>query len=58
MKYYTLNNIYTIKTCHKNRCIINNVENVGGQIHDELWIPLEEFNKYIVGKIEVIVKHQ
>lgn len=34
-----------------------NIENVGGQLHDELWIPAEElavFNKHIMGKIEVI----
>jgi len=33
------------------------VENVGGQIHNELWVPaeeLDEFNSNIVGKIEVI----
>lgn len=33
------------------------VENVGGVEHDELWIPsasLGEFNRNIVGKIEVI----
>ena len=33
-----------------------NIENVGGQTHDELWIPseeLEEFNANIVGQIEV-----
>ena len=32
------------------------VQNVGGQIHNELWIPaedLEEFNNNIVGQIEV-----
>jgi hypothetical protein len=32
------------------------VQNVGGFIHDELWIPaeeLDEFNSNIVGKIEV-----
>ena len=32
------------------------IQNVGGQIHNELWIPaqeLEEFNSNIVGKIEV-----
>ena len=32
------------------------VENVGGQIHNELWVPaeeLEEFNSNIVGQIEV-----
>jgi len=31
--------------------------NVGGEIHDELWIPaeqLEEFNSHIIGLIEVI----
>lgn len=33
-----------------------NIENVGGEIHNELWIPaeeLEEFNANIVGQIEV-----
>lgn len=33
------------------------VENVGGFIHNELWVPAEEleiFNSHIVGKIEVI----
>lgn len=33
-----------------------NVENVGGQIHNELWVPaaeLEEFNANIAGLIEV-----
>ena len=32
------------------------VQNVGGQIHNELWVPseeLEEFNNNIVGLIEV-----
>lgn len=32
------------------------VQNVGGRIHNELWIPaeeLEEFNSNIVGKIEI-----
>ena|SRR5579859_5577969 len=32
------------------------VQNVGGEIHNELWVPaeeLEEFNEHIVGKIEV-----
>jgi hypothetical protein len=32
------------------------VQNVGGPIHDELWVPaeeLEEFNRNIVGPIEV-----
>ena len=32
------------------------VQNVGGEIHNELWVPaeeLEEFNKNIVGLIEV-----
>lgn len=33
-----------------------NVENVGGEIHNELWVPAEEletFNDHIVGLIEV-----
>ncbi|MHA4809209.1 ADP-ribosylation/crystallin J1 [Flavitalea flava] len=33
------------------------VENVGGAIHNELWIPAEElalFNQYIVGKIKLV----
>lgn len=33
-----------------------NIENVGGQIHNELWVPaeeLDEFNANIVGLIEV-----
>jgi len=32
------------------------VQNVGGEIHNELWVPaedLEEFNQNIVGLIEV-----
>lgn len=32
-------------------------QNVGGNIHDELWVPaeeLDEFNSHIVGKIEVV----
>lgn len=32
------------------------VQNVGGEIHNELWVPaeeLEEFNSQIVGQIEV-----
>ncbi|WP_315814365.1 ADP-ribosylation/crystallin J1 [Paraflavitalea speifideaquila] len=32
------------------------VQNVGGEIHNELWVPaeeLEEFNSNIIGKIEV-----
>ena len=36
------------------------VENVGGPIHNELWVPaeeLEEFNSNIVGLIEVIETH-
>ncbi len=35
------------------------VQNVGGFIHNELWIPaeeLEDFNKNIVGKIEIIAE--
>lgn len=37
------------------------VENVGGKIHNELWIPaeeLEEFNRNIIGKIEVIGEYK
>jgi hypothetical protein len=37
------------------------VENVGGEIHNELWVPAEElaeFNKHIVGLIEVIGKYE
>src|SRR5215213_2283250 len=37
------------------------VENVGGEIHNELWVPseeLEQFNKHIVGLIEVIGKYE
>lgn len=32
------------------------IQNVGGQIHNELWVPaeeLEEFNSNIIGKIEI-----
>jgi len=35
------------------------IQNVGGEIHNELWVPaeeLEEFNKHIVGTIEVTQK--
>ena len=37
------------------------VQNVGGHLHDELWIPseeLDEFNRMIVGKIEVIGEYR
>lgn len=33
------------------------VQNVGGEIHNELWVPAEEmelFNQHIIGKIEVV----
>lgn len=33
------------------------IQNVGGEIHNELWVPadqLEEFNNYIVGEIRVV----
>jgi hypothetical protein len=36
-------------------------QNVGGRGLDELWVPseeLEEFNRHIVGEIEVIETHQ
>jgi hypothetical protein len=32
------------------------IQNVGGAIHNELWVPaedLEDFNDHIIGKIEV-----
>lgn len=34
-----------------------NVENVGGTIHNELWVPSEElvtFNQHIIGQIKVV----
>ncbi|MEO8588537.1 MAG: ADP-ribosylation/crystallin J1 [Flavobacteriales bacterium] len=37
------------------------VQNVGGAIHDELWVPAEEldaFNAHIVGVIELIETHR
>jgi hypothetical protein len=37
------------------------IQNVGGKIHDELWIPsedLDEFNNHIIGLIEVVEKHE
>ncbi len=37
------------------------VQNVGGAIHDELWVPaeeLEEFNDHIVGHIELEETHR
>ncbi|WP_153798262.1 ADP-ribosylation/crystallin J1 [Foetidibacter luteolus] len=36
------------------------IQNVGGNIHEELWIPVEElenFNNHIVGKIEIITSY-
>ncbi|HVU58082.1 MAG TPA: hypothetical protein VHD83_23640 [Puia sp.] len=33
------------------------VQNVGGEIHNELWVPaeeLEEFNRHIVGDIQIV----
>jgi hypothetical protein len=36
------------------------IQNVGGVIHDELWIPaeeLDEFNRHIIGPIHVIETH-
>lgn len=35
------------------------IQNVGGVIHNELWVPAEEladFNRHIVGKIKVIAE--
>ncbi|WP_196894377.1 ADP-ribosylation/crystallin J1 [Aureivirga marina] len=37
------------------------IENVGGEIHNELWVPseeLEEFNSHIIGEIEVIGEYR
>lgn len=37
------------------------IQNVGGELHDELWVPaeeLEEFNAHIAGQIEVIAKYE
>jgi hypothetical protein len=34
-----------------------NIENVGAEMHNELWVPSEkltEFNSHIIGKIEVV----
>ena len=45
---------FDVQTVYINRF---DVQNVGGDIHNELWIPaeeLEEFNDHIVGLIEVI----
>jgi hypothetical protein len=36
------------------------VHTVGGQIHRELWVPaeeLEEFNRHIIGKIEIVAAY-
>lgn len=38
-------------------CLQFEVHQVGGEYHKELWIPaelLDEFNRHIVGRIEVI----
>ena len=38
-----------------------NIENVGGSIHNELWVPaedLEEFNANIVGDIKVVESYE
>ena len=45
---------FAIKTEYVSRF---EIQNVGGEIHNELWIPaeeLEEFNSNIVGQIEVV----
>ena len=37
------------------------IENVGGEIHNELWVPAEEleiFNQHIIGYIEVLARHE
>lgn len=36
------------------------VHTVGGRIHQEIWVPaqeLEEFNRHIIGKIEVLASY-
>lgn len=38
-----------------------NIENVGGSIHNELWVPaedLEEFNSNIVGNIKIVESYE
>lgn len=44
---------FAVKTEYLNRF---QIQNVGGKIHNELWVPsdeLEEFNNHIIGLIEV-----
>lgn len=44
---------FTVKTEYVSKF---KIQNVGGEIHNELWVPaeeLEEFNSNIVGQIEV-----
>lgn len=44
---------FAVKTDYTNKF---DIQNVGGEIHNELWVPaeeLEEFNSNIVGLIEV-----
>ncbi len=44
---------FTVRTSYLNKF---EIQNVGGEIHNEYWIPaeeLEEFNSNIVGNIEV-----
>lgn len=36
------------------------VHRVGGNIHQELWVPaeeLEQFNRHIIGKIEIVASY-
>jgi hypothetical protein len=47
---------FAVKTDYLKKC---EVKNVGGRIHNELWIPaeeLDEFNNNIIGQIEVTQK--
>ena len=40
-------------------CARFRIETVGGSVHQELWIPaeeLDEFNRHIVGRIEVLAE--
>jgi len=47
---------FAVKTSYINKF---EIQNVGGEIHNELWVPadeLEEFNNNIIGQIEVTKK--
>ena len=49
---------FNVKTAYVSKF---DIQNVGGEVHNELWVPaeeLEEFNSNIVGKIEVTKKFE